>query len=752
MTFMSTSRCGSRKDGLFGRPGDFSPLNYSSPAGGRVNFPKRGRADCQSFLDSPVQSLKYVGSTTVRHLKRLDIETVEDLLYHFPHRYLDLGRIRKISQLREGEEATVVGVVRQIKRFRSRKGIRVLNIGIYDGTGYLYGVWFNQDFIADRLGEGTTAAFSGKVFFRYSRLQMENPLFEVIDEKTDLGRDTVHTSRIVPLHPATQKLSSARLRRIIKDLVDSCADLPDPLPAHLRTKRDFPPRALSFREIHFPSSEVSCKRARKRFLFEELFLMQLGLAIRKRRLGLDTRGIRHRGSGDLMERFCCLLPFELTSDQRRVIAEIRRDMEAPHPMNRLLQGEVGSGKTVVALAALLIGVQGGYQGALMAPTEILAEQHFLKMGTFLQGLDINFALLTGGLTASEKGEIQRDIKDGNVDIIVGTHALIQDEVGFKKLGVVVIDEQHRFGVRQRVNLKEKGYSPISSRWTSGQQPDVLVMTATPIPRTLSLTLYGDLDVSIIRELPGGRSLTEHVKTFVCDKDHRRWAYEKIRSEIEQGRQAYIVCPLIEESDKIQTRAVMEEAARLQNEIFPDLRVGFIHGKLRPAEKEKVMQRFRKGSLDILISTTVVEVGIDVPNASVMLVEDAERFGLAQLHQLRGRIGRGQHKSYCILFADPATEEGRARMEAIRRIKDGFQLAEADLEIRGEGQVFGMRQSGLPDLKLAKIVRDVDVLLEARKEAFDIVERDPSLNFPEHRLLLMEVQRKFAANLDWLFHS
>ncbi|HAW60043.1 MAG TPA: hypothetical protein DCW86_01045, partial [Actinobacteria bacterium] len=584
MTLMSTDRCGSPKDGLFGRPADFSLSNRPPRCWrGGVDLPKRRRADCQSFLSSPVQSLKYVGSTTARHLKRLDIETVEDLLYHFPHRYLDLGRIRKISQLREGEEATVVGMVRQVKKFRSRKGIRVLNIGIYDGTGYLYGIWFNQDFIADRLGEGTTVAFSGKVFFRYGRLQMENPLFEVIDEKTDLGRDTVHTSRIVPLHPATQKLSSARLRRIIKSLVDSCADLPDPLPVHLRAKRDFLSRSLSFREIHFPGSEVSCKRARKRFLFEELFLMQLGLAIRKRRLELDTRGIRHRGSGDLLECFYRSLPFELTSDQKRVIAEIRKDMEAPHPTNRLLQGEVGSGKTVVALAALLIGVQGGYQGAIMAPTEVLAEQHFWKMGTFLQGLDVNFALLTGSLVAGEKREIQRDIRDGNVDIVVGTHALIQDEVEFKKLGVVVIDEQHRFGVRQRVNLKEKGYSSVSSEdrpaiGGAGQQPDVLVMTATPIPRTLSLTLYGDLDISIIRELPGGRNLTEHVETFVCDKDHHRWAYEKIRSEIEQGRQAYIICPLIEESDKIQTRAVMEEATRLQNEIFPDLRVGFIHGK------------------------------------------------------------------------------------------------------------------------------------------------------------------------------
>jgi len=727
------------------------------------SLPKRRLSHNQSFLDSPVRSLKYVGAANARYLKRLNIEDIEDLLYHFPHRYLNLAKLRAISDVKVGEEVTVVGVVRAIRRVKGRRGTRVLNIGIYDGTAYLYGVWFSkaparydyQNSIAERLREGTIVALSGKVSYRFGQLQIESPLFDILDEKMDLGQDTIHTSRIVPLHPATQKLSVGMIRRIIKCLIDNYADLPDALPAWLRVKFDLPPRSLALQEIHFPTTESLCHRARSRLLFEELFLMQLGLAIRKKRLERETNGIRHIIEGELLKNFYSSLPYELTGDQKRAIAEIQEDLASPHPMNRLLQGEVGSGKTVVAVAAMLITIQNGHQGAIMAPTEVLAEQHFHKIRDLVESLGIRVTLLTGSTSPKEKGEIQEKIRQGEVHLVVGTHSLIQEGVQFKSLGLAVIDEQHRFGVRQRVNLKEKA----PKHGGRGYNPDVLIMTATPIPRTLSLTLYGDLDVSIIRELPKGRKLAEHVETIICDREHRRWAYERMKSEIKRGRQGYIICPLIEESDKLedlpagrQVKAVMEEVERLRTQIFPDLRVGFIHGKLKPAEKEEVMRKFRDGSLDILISTTVIEVGIDVPNASVMIIEDAERFGLAQLHQLRGRVGRGKYKSYCILFADPVTDEGKRRIEAIGNIIDGFKLAEADLEIRGEGELFGTRQSGLPDLKLAKLTRDIDILLKARKEAFELVKGDPNLSQPEHRLLLGEVKRKFAANLEWLFHS
>ncbi len=679
----------------------------------------------------------------------MGIFVVEDLLYHFPHRYLNTAKVLSISNVKVGEEVTVVGEVKIVRKTVGKSGIRVINVGIFDGTEYLYGVWFNQDFIADRLKDDMVVAFSGKTSFRYGQLQIENPLYEVIDEDTRLGEDTVHTSRIIPFHPASQYLTTARLRRIIKNMLDTSPVLSDSLPSFILAKYNFLDRYSAFKEIHFPTSERYCEEARRRLLYEELFLMQVGLAFRKKQFKNQTTGIAHQIEGPLIDEFYCSLPFALTNSQKKTISEILKDMASPLPMNRLLQGEVGSGKTVVALASLLAAVQSGYQAAMMAPTEILAEQHFKKITHLLEGLfvshegmpSVRIALLKGSLTEKEKKVLQEEISKGKVDIVIGTHAIIQKDVIFSKLGLVIVDEQHRFGVQQRVALKEKGTFS-----------DVLVMTATPIPRTLSLTLYGDLDISIINELPGGRNLSEHVETTVLDKTHRNFANEKIRSEVRQGRQAYIICPLIEESDKLEVKAVMAEIERLENEVFPDLRVGFIHSKLKTEEKETTMESFVGRKLDVLISTTVVEVGVDVPNATVMLIEDAERFGLSQLHQLRGRIGRGQHKGYCFLFADPTTDEGRQRMEAIANTHDGFKLAELDLEIRGEGQIFGVRQSGLPDLKLAKITRDINILLQARDDAFELIEKDPALKLPENRPLFQAVRRKFASNLDWLFYA
>lgn len=689
-------------------------------------------------LDLPVSKVKFVGNVMSDNLKKLGIETIDDLLFHFPYRYLDLSKTRKVAELKVGESVTVLGEVVQVKKWHSRSRIRVINVVISDGTGHVTGIWFNQDFIAKRLKEGMQVTFSGKVSYKYKQLQMENPLYDVLSEK---GKESIHSGRIVPIHPATQNLTTNMLRRIIKNALDEYGDIPDPLPVEIISRHKLLSKSLGLKEIHFPTSRELLLRARRRFIFEELFLMQVGLAARKKRIETHTRGISHTREGELLNRFYASLPFALTADQRQALDEIQADMQKTVPMNRLLQGEVGSGKTIVSIAALLTAVQSGYQAAMMAPTEVLANQHYLKFKDSMEQFAVKIVLLTGSVTQKERDRLMIEIENGDVDIVIGTHSLIQETVSFKQLGLVVIDEQHRFGVQQRVNLKEKGY-----------HPDTLIMSATPIPRTLSLTLYGDLDVSIIKELPGGRKVSEHVKTVLYGPDNHNRAYERIRTEIKSGRQAYVICPLIEESDKLEVKAVMEEADRLKNEIFPDLEVGLIHGRMKSIEKEDIMRRFNDKKLDILISTTVLEVGIDVPNATVILIEDADRFGLAQLHQLRGRVGRGSHKSYCFLIAKPSTDEGKQRMEAICNISDGFQLAEADLQIRGEGQLFGTRQSGLPDLKIAKLTRDIEVLASARNEAFKIVEKDPYLASPTIQPLIYEVRRKFAGNLDWLFQA
>lgn len=688
-------------------------------------------------LGDSVRYVSGVGPKLAERLKTLGIETAEDLLYYFPRRYVDRSKLLPIANLKVGEEVTVVGVVRRVKKSQSpRRRVRILSIGIFDGTGYLYGVWFNQDFHAQRLKEGVEVAFSGKVIFSYGQLQMINPSYDILGEVDTLSKDAVHTGRIIPIYPATSILSSNMIRRLTKTLLDNQPRIVDPLPVTFRNRYGYLPLQVALHQVHFPDDDISIRRARERLVFDELFTLQLGLVLRKKRLEKGEKGIQHRTEGPLLDRFYEKLPFSLTESQKRVIREIQQDMFQPSPMHRLLQGEVGSGKTVVAVAALLTAVSGGYQGAIMAPTEVLADQHFLNIRNLLPN-GVTAALLIGSTQPKEKEELKAKIRESEIDIVIGTHALIQEGVEFKKLGLAVIDEQHRFGVRQRINLREKG--PV--------YPDVLVMTATPIPRTLAMTLYGDLDISVLDELPAGR---KEVETIVADQRHREDAYELIRQQIRMGRQAYIVCPLIDESDKLQVKAVVREAERLKEEVFPDLRVALLHGQMKSTEKDKIMADFRQGDLDILIATTVIEVGIDIPNVTVMLIEDADRFGLSQLHQLRGRIGRGEHKSFCILFADPTTEEGKERMRAITNSNDGFTLAEEDLRIRGEGQLFGPRQSGLPDLKIAKLLRDMPVLIKAREEAFKIIEKDPLLRASENRLLLEEVKKKFAGNVNWLF--
>lgn len=689
-------------------------------------------------LRSPVSEVRGIGSSLTRHLEAMGIRTVEDLLLHFPRRYLDRRRISRICEVRIGEEATVVGTVRSLESRRLSRNRSVLSVAVYDGTAYLYGVWFNQPYHADRLPEGTGVVFSGKVQYRFGKLQMTNPSYDILEDTDEVGRATVHTGRIIPIHPASQRLSAAMLRRLVMRALEQYGDLPDHIPYGLRRRHGFPPRAQALREMHFPTTRGRLNRARQRMAYEELLVMQVALAANRRHMRTETRGIAHVPPGGLLERFTRNLPFRLTASQERAFREITADMTAPSPMNRLLQGEVGSGKTVVALMALLLAVEGGHQGVFMAPTEILAEQHYRNICALLQeGMEVRVELLTGSTTAARRREILREAAAGGLDILVGTHALIQDDVDFRDLGLAVIDEQHRFGLRQRILLKEKG-----------AHPDTLIMTATPIPRTLSLTLYGDLEVSVLRELPEGRAETT---TMVIGVGERERAYRLMHEELAKGRQAYVVCPLVDPSPAVEAKAAEKEARELGSR-FPQYGVGLLHGQMAKAEKDAVMESFRRGDVQLLVSTTVIEVGIDVPNATVMMVENADRFGLSQLHQLRGRVGRGEHRSHCIFVFTGDGEESLRRRKAIAEISDGFELAEADLDIRGEGTLFGTRQSGVSDLRVARLNKDYRLLRAARSDAFSLVEEDPHLERPHNRLLRLEVRERYGENLAWLFQA
>ena len=689
-------------------------------------------------LQEPVSAVSGIGQSFLRHLHAMDIHSVEALLYHFPRRYLDRRKLSMIGEVRIGEETTVVGTVRKADLNRTSRNKSVLNVAIYDGSAYLYGVWFNQPYHADRLQPGTEVAFSGRVQYRYGRLQMVNPAYDILEDSGEVGMKTVHTGRIIPLHPATQKLSAAMLRRLIMRALDQYGDLPDHIPYGLRLRYGYPHRTQALREMHFPGSVGRLNRARQRMVYDELLVMQVALALRRQRLKLDTPGIAHAAPGDLLESFTASLPFRLTTAQRKAFEEISEDMSEHYPMNRLLQGEVGSGKTVVALQALLLTQESGHQGAIMAPTEVLAEQHFLNItGLLSDSLGLRVELLTGNTTGARRREVLEAASSGALDILVGTHALIQEDVGFKSLGLIVVDEQHRFGLRQRMLLKEKG-----------AYPDTLIMTATPIPRTLSLTLYGDLEVSVLDELPAGRAGT---RTLVVGPDGRKETYELIRGELAKGRQAFVVCPLVDASPTIEAKAAEKEVREL-SKVFPDSNIGLLHGQMAKVDKDTVMAGFRCGEVQLLVSTTVIEVGIDIPNATVMMVENADRFGLSQLHQLRGRVGRGEHPSHSVFVFDGDTEESQQRKRAIAEIEDGFNLAEADLEIRGEGSLFGTRQSGMPDLRVARLTRDFRLLKQARADAFALVDKDPHLRDPEHLLLRLEVANRFRENLEWLFQA
>ncbi len=683
-------------------------------------------------LTTSAQYIKGVGPARFKILNHLGIYTLEDLLYYFPRRYEDRRNFISIGLLAAGDYATVKGRILNSYLRRSKKGLSILQVGIGDTSGVLTAVWFNQPFMKKYFKIGQEVILYGKVE-RYKRLQMVSPEFEFISGKDN----SFHIGRIVPIYPLTARINQRYLRTVIGRAVEAhCSFIPDILPYNLRTRLQLLPLTLAIRYIHFPQDSATRDAAYRRLVFGEFFLFQLILALKKNQQTQREIGIAHKKEGRLIEDFKNSLPFELTADQNKVITEIENDMQAPRPMNRLLQGDVGSGKTIVATYAALLSVQSGFQSALMVPTEILAEQHYMMLSKLLLPLDINVGLLIRSMSRQAKLDVLQEIQSGAVDIVVGTHALIEENLQFKRLGLVVVDEQHKFGVIQRSLLCKKG-----------ETPDYLLMTATPIPRTLAMTVYGDLDVSTIRERPLGRL---PVSTFRVNSEAVKDVYQFIREEVAKGRQAYIVYPLLKQSPSSELKAAAEMYGKLQKEQFHGLSLGLIHGRMEGREKDKVMQNFKRHKIDILVSTTVIEVGIDIPNASVMVIEHAERFGLSQLHQLRGRVGRGPYPSYCILVSQSQTEKARKRLEAMLETSDGFRLAEQDLDIRGPGQFFGPAQHGVSELKIGNVVRDMQLMELARSEAFSLVKTDPRIEQPQHLPIRRKLKQRFRSeNIDLL---
>jgi len=670
-------------------------------------------------LNTSIQFLKGIGEKRAQALNKVGIYTIGDLLQYYPRRYLDRSNITPIRNLRPNDTATVVGkiVTQGIKKGTRSRFIVVLS----DNTGFLNCVWFHQIPYWQKLfNVGQTLAVSGKIGY-FGGLQIVHPEFDLLSENSEDREDEfLHTGKIIPLYPSTESLSrigldSRGFRRVIRNLLRNYSNqIEEILLESIIQKHQLIYLEEAFQNIHFPKDFPSLQQARTRLKFDEFFLMEFMLAYRKHRVSQQEKGIYFSKVGERLKTLVDKLPFELTEAQKKVIREIRADMKKTHPMYRLLQGDVGSGKTIVALVSMLIAVENGYQATLMAPTEILAEQHYLTFRRLLEELEVDIELLIGGQRKSEREAILTSIEKGNCDIVIGTHAIIQENVRFHKLGYIVIDEQHRFGVTQRAVLKEKG-----------SNPDVLVMTATPIPRTLSLTLYGDLDVSIINELPEGRSA---VKTYWRYTNKRKEIYEFIKSKIAKGQQAYIVFPLVEESEKLDLKAATESYEKMSEGIFSDFKIALLHGRMKTEEKDAIMMAFKSGEIQILVSTTVIEVGVDVPQATIMVIENSERFGLTQLHQLRGRVGRGSEQSYCILIAkSPLTDDAVTRLNTMTRTNDGFEIAEVDLKLRGPGEFFGTRQHGLPELKIADPITDSSLLITAREEAFRIINHQQDFN-------------------------
>ena len=710
--------------------------------------PSAAAARFVGTLDSPVSALPDVTKGMQEKFENLNVHSIRDLLFHFPRKYHDYSEQRPIADLQPGEEQTIVGEIWKsgARIIGSRRKAAEVILG--DETGTIQVLWWGRPWIAKSMREGRKIALRGMIKEYRGRLSMDAPEIEEDDE------ETLSQRRVVADYPSTEGLDQKKIRNAVRAALDKFADeIEEPLPDSLRRQFGLMPIADALRQIHVPDAIEAAEEARNRFAFQELLMIEVGVVRRKREWEAQGGARELQAPEGLVEGFEQSLPFPLTGAQARAIETILADVSRDVPMSRLLEGDVGSGKTVVSAAALLAAVGSGYQGAIMAPTEILAEQHFrtfsklldervvdstvdgpwfqetgsgyLALRPVFMDKPVKIALLTGSLKGSEKDAAREAIARGEVDIAVGTHALVQQDVEFERLGLAVVDEQHRFGVAQRGALREKGGSP-----------HVLVMTATPIPRTLALTVYGDLDVTVLDEMPPGRP---EVKTRRVMPRQREEAWDFVRRKVGEGRQAYIICPLVEESESIEAKAAVQEYERLSREVFPELRMGLLHGRMTPGEKDAAMRAFRDGEVDILVSTAVVEVGIDVPNATVMLVEGADRFGLSQLHQFRGRVRRSSEQAYCLLLADDPSEEGQERLRIMETTSDGFKLAEEDLRIRGPGEYFGTRQSGMPDLKLAKLT-DIALIEKTREAAGEVLDDDPDLQSPEHAGLRAGVER------------
>ncbi len=690
-----------------------------------------GKITLHELADIDVEVLKGVGEKRKESLAEYGITNVLELLMNYPRKWVDRTNEARVSDLVAGQEALVIVEVRKVSKFTTKNRRTVVTIQVGDESGRLTAVFFNQPWRERQLKVGLQVAMFGKPDLYRGVLQMSNPLVDLIGDRT---------GRIVPIYPQSEKtqVSTWELATWVENALERCRErgLSDPVPTELINRLELVDRTAALWGIHFPETMLAKQNARRRLAFDELLRVQVVLVGRKRAFELDSTGIRHIVDGKLQQRFVAAIPFALTAAQQRVISEINKDLAAPHPMHRLLQGDVGSGKTVVAVSAMLAAVQGGHQGALMAPTEVLAEQHFASVSSLLAGLlvpdaknlfgdrQLRVELLTSRITSERRRELLRDLANGGVDILIGTHALIQESVEFSSLGVAVIDEQHRFGVEQRAALRNKGESTVSQNSEKIlTSPDVLVMTATPIPRTAAMTVYGDLDVSVLDEMPPGRT---PIKTFwIAGKKSESAMWDEVRGAAAHGQQAFVVCPLIEESDKLQVASAEDTFKLLAKTELKGLKLGLLHGRMSSSEKDETMNKFRNRKLDVLVATTVIEVGVDVPNATCMVVLDADRFGIAQLHQLRGRVGRGVIASRCwLVTSDP--EVSSARIDALVESTDGFYLAEVDLELRGEGTIMNTAQKGRSDLKLASLRQDRDLIELARATAFEIINADPTL--------------------------
>lgn len=680
-------------------------------------------------LHTEVSHLPYIGSKTAEKLKKKGIKTLEDLLYFLPRRHLDRSNIVKIAEASPGKNVTCLGTVRNVESRKSGR-LRITEALLFDGTGYLFLVWFGERKIEKTLKPGTSLSVSGTVNYFKGRLQIENPEYEIVEDGNTLN--LLNTGKIVPVYPKIDGLSQKLLRKIIYNALQSTY-IPEILPPEIVVSEGLLPRHTALIEVHFPKNSELLSRAIYRFRFEEIYILQTALAYLKSAYQNPEAGIVHEGDMRTVESFLSSLKVELTPSQKRAIDEIIRDMTKSKPMNRLLQGEVGSGKTIVALAAAVYASSSGYQTAFMAPTEILAIQQFEKYRKNLESCGITCSLLTSSIKGKERSQILEDVKEGRCLIVFGTHTLIYEDVVFKNLGLVIIDEQHRFGTMQRLLLREKG-----------KNPDLLIISATPIPRTLALTVFGDLDISTLKERPSGYDLKRQVETHHLSSEKREVAYLHLKEEVQKGNQAFIVVPLIEESPKLEARTIKEVAAFTEKYVDKKW-IGVLHGKQSPPEKQKIIESFRNGELKVLITTTVVEVGVDVPSATIMIIENAERFGLSQLHQLRGRVGRGKEKSYVYAVSDLPTEESARRLEVFSKIYDGFRLAEEDLKLRGEGEIFGYRQSGPSNLKFVQVSENLDLLDKIRKLSFDYYQRF-NMKSVSVKIILEEASRKYP-NLE-----